>query len=106
MIKSVKIDNINGVRMKKLNYHLDKNIQTPLYLQLYQQIKLAICQQKLIYGEALPSKNKLKDYLKISRNTVEGAYNQLSAEGYIQSKPRKVFLSVLKLISIFNYIKK
>ncbi|MFD0965522.1 PLP-dependent aminotransferase family protein [Seminibacterium arietis] len=95
--------------MKKLNYHLDKNIQTPLYLQLYQQIKLAICQQKLIYGEALPSKNKLKDYLKISRNTVEGAYNQLSAEGYIQSKPRKGFFVCFKIdqhIQLHKKVKK
>lgn len=91
MIKSVRIKRINGVRVKKLSYRLSKVPDMPLYLQLYQQIKQAICRQELAFGERLPSKQQLKEHLQISRNTVESAYQQLVAEGYIQSRPRQGF---------------
>ncbi|PJG83209.1 PLP-dependent aminotransferase family protein [Caviibacterium pharyngocola] len=77
--------------MEKLNYRLDKNLDIPLYLQLYQQIKQAICRQELKLGERLPSKRRLCEYLQISQNTVESAYHQLSAEGYVQSQARQGF---------------
>ncbi|BFU59788.1 MULTISPECIES: PLP-dependent aminotransferase family protein [Rodentibacter] len=77
--------------MEKLSYMLQKNSNTPLYLQLYRQIKRAIYTQSLQPGEKLPSKRRLCDYLQISQNTVENAYTQLLAEGYIESKPRSGF---------------
>lgn len=77
--------------MKKLSYILNKEQAEPLYLQLYQQIKLSIYQQELQFGEKLPSKRNLCEYLQISQNTVESAYAQLLAEGYIESKPRSGF---------------
>ncbi len=39
-------------------------------------------------GERLPSKRKLAAHLEISQITVETAYSQLLAEGYITSRPR------------------
>lgn len=77
--------------MERLNYHLDKSAKQPLYLQLYLQIRNGIHQQQLQWGERLPSKKKLCEYLQISQNTVENAYAQLLAEGYIESEPRKGF---------------
>ncbi|WP_040977564.1 MocR-like pyridoxine biosynthesis transcription factor PdxR [Necropsobacter massiliensis] len=88
--------------MKKLSYRLSKTLDTPLYLQLYQQIKQAICRQELTFGERLPSKEQLKEYLQISRNTVESAYQQLMAEGYIQSQPRKGFFVCFQAELEFN----
>ncbi|WP_179109014.1 PLP-dependent aminotransferase family protein [Rodentibacter caecimuris] len=88
--------------MKKLSYQLDKSLKLPLYLQLYQQIKNAIHHQSLLYGERLPSKRQLCDYLQISQNTVESAYAQLLAEGYIESKARKGFFVCFKAELEFN----
>ena len=70
---------------------LDKNNQKPLYEQLYQQIKEAIIEKRLDYKTKLPSKRQLADFLNISQTTVELAYGQLLAEGYIASKPRVGF---------------
>ena len=91
MIKSISFDDFNGIRMKKINYRLDKADKTPLYLQLYQQIRLAIHQQQLHFGDKLPSKRHLSEFLQISQNTVENAYEQLLAEGYINAKARSGF---------------
>lgn len=77
--------------MQKLAYHLDKSAPLPLYEQLYQQIKTAIHRQELQLGERLPSKRKLCQYLHISQNTVESAYDQLIAEGYVESHARRGF---------------
>lgn len=77
--------------MKKLSYLLNKQQNAPLYLQLYQQIKRSIYSQELQLGDKLPSKRHLCEHLQISQNTVESAYAQLLAEGYIESKPRSGF---------------
>lgn len=77
--------------MQKLSYQLDKSLDTPLYLQLYQQIRSLIHAQELKRGDRLPSKRYLCDYLQISQNTVESAYGQLLAEGYVESVARRGF---------------
>lgn len=63
----------------------------PLYQQLYQQLKHEIQSGNLAVGEKLPSKRKLSEQLGISINTVEGAYTQLEAEGFLLSSPRRGF---------------
>ena len=80
-----------GIVMDFLLISLDKNEPKPLYEQLYQQIKEAIIEKKLDYKTKLPSKRQLADFLNISQTTVELAYGQLLAEGYIASKPRVGF---------------
>ena len=67
--------------------HRKSNI--PLYEQLYLYIKKEIIEGRLSYGTKLPSKRQLIDVLQISQNTVEAAYDQLRAEGYIEVIPRK-----------------
>lgn len=80
-----------GIVMDFLLISLDKNESKSLYEQLYQQIKKAIIERKLDYKTKLPSKRQLADFLNISQTTVELAYGQLLAEGYIASKPRVGF---------------
>ena len=63
----------------------------PLYQQLYQQLRREIESGGLAPGEKLPSKRKLSEQLGISINTVEGAYIQLEAEGFIAAAPRRGF---------------
>ena len=69
-------------------FTLDKTGGLPLYEQLYNGIKEAIISQKIKENEKLPSKRKLADFLNISQTTIELAYAQLLAEGYISSKAR------------------
>jgi len=70
---------------------LDSNIESPLYEQLYSFIKKSIENNELKSDEKLPSKRKLAQHLKVSVITIENAYNQLVAEGYIKSKAKSGF---------------
>jgi GntR family transcriptional regulator/MocR family aminotransferase len=71
-----------------LTYVFQPESGKPLYEQLYSFIRKDIEIGKLKSGEQLPSKRKLSAHLKVSVITVEGAYGQLLAEGYIRSKAR------------------
>jgi GntR family transcriptional regulator/MocR family aminotransferase len=85
-----------------LTVFFDRESQTPLYEQLYEYIKTAIEKDELKANEKLPSKRKLAIHLKASVITIESAYNQLMAEGYIKSKPKSGFfvLPYVRLTSI------
>ncbi|UOY94406.1 PLP-dependent aminotransferase family protein [Ectobacillus sp. JY-23] len=61
----------------------------PLYMQIYEHIKQEIIQEHITVGSRLPSHRKLSEHLQVSRNTVELAYAQLVAEGYVHSIPKK-----------------
>ena len=75
--------------MDMLLIELNKESETPLYEQIYQEIRADITEGKLVVGEKLPSKRKLGEFLDVSQTTIEIAYGQLAAEGFITSKPRK-----------------
>ena len=71
-----------------LTYELKKAPGLPLYESLYRCIREDILSGKLSAGEKLPSKRALADHLEVSKVTVEGAYAQLLAEGYIRSQEK------------------
>ena len=71
-----------------LTYELKKAPGVPLYEALYRCIRDDILTGKLSPGEKLPSKRTLCANLKVSKITVEGAYNQLLSEGYIGSREK------------------
>lgn len=66
--------------------------KTPLYQQLYAHFVRAIRAGRLAPGEKLPSKRRLAEQLKLSVNTVDAAYQMLTAEGYLEAKPRSGFV--------------
>ena len=71
-----------------------------LYTYLYKCIKNDILQEVLHAGEKLPSKRSLAKNLNISIITVENAYAQLVAEGYVYSIPKKgYFVTDIKTIA-------
>lgn len=70
---------------------LPENSPLPLYQTLYRQFKQQIQSGAISPGTKLPSKRKLSEQLGISINTVDSAYCQLEAEGFIQSFPRRGF---------------
>ncbi|WKY44049.1 PLP-dependent aminotransferase family protein [Eubacteriaceae bacterium ES2] len=65
--------------------YLDKQNSRPLYEQLYSEIKKDIVNGTLQKNTALSSLRALEKELQVSRNTVDRAYQQLLAEGYIRS---------------------
>ena len=71
-----------------LTYELKKSPGVPLYEALYRCIRRDILNGTLAPGEKLPSKRALAENLEISKITVETAYNQLLAEGYICSREK------------------
>ena len=60
-----------------------------LYEHLYKSIRNDILQGILGQGDKLPSKRTFAKHLNISTTTIENAYAQLQAEGYIYSIPKK-----------------
>lgn len=71
--------------------HLDNSSSTPLYKQLYSSIRKAIENNGLTKGDKLVSIRALSKALGISKTTVEAAYSQLCAEGYIKNSPQRGF---------------
>ena len=71
-----------------LTYELKKQPGMPLYEALYRCIRQDILTGRLAPGDKLPSKRALAANLEVSKITVEGAYNQLLAEGYIASREK------------------
>ena len=67
-------------------FRLNFSSGTPLYKQLYELIQNAILEGKFLKGQKLPSTRSLASELKISRNTVSLAFEQLLIEGYITGK--------------------
>ncbi|WP_313804060.1 PLP-dependent aminotransferase family protein [Cytobacillus sp.] len=83
--------------MIELTPILDKKSNKPLYIQLSDYIKKEIIAGRIPSNEKLPSKRKLSNYLGVSVNTVQTAYDQLCAEGYVESKQRQgLFVSILE----------
>lgn len=74
-----------------LTIHLDTDSKTPLYEQIYTNVKRLILQGELNPGDKLPSTRGMAATLDVSRNTVESAYYQLQAEGYIDTAPKSGF---------------
>lgn len=74
-----------------LTYSFENRGGDSLYTYLYKQIKNDILSLHLAPNEKLPSKRALAKHLGVSTITVENAYNQLMAEGYIYSRPKSGF---------------
>src|SRR5690349_18780978 len=59
---------------------------TPLFRQLYLQLRSAILSRRLRPGTKLPSTRQLAAQIGVSRSAVVAAYEQLLAEGYTSGK--------------------
>src|SRR5437660_496725 len=58
----------------------------PLYRQIYRAFRNDILTRALAPGERVPSTRALAEPLKVSRNTAVLAYEQLLAEGYLETR--------------------
>lgn len=75
--------------MNELTISLKQGDKIPLYEQIYEYIRNEIRKGCIKSGERLPSTRALCQHLEVSRSTVELAYEQLMAEGYIEAQPRR-----------------
>src|ERR1700690_2098682 len=64
---------------------LDSRARTPMYRQLYEWFRRAIVGGQLRPGQRVPSTRNLAVELKVSRIPVSSAYEQLRAEGYLET---------------------
>ncbi|CAM2140291.1 HTH-type transcriptional regulatory protein GabR [Paraburkholderia tropica] len=62
-----------------------------IYQQIYQKLKNEILSHNLLPHSKVPSKRELAEKLKVSVNSVNSAYQQLLAEGYLYAEERKGF---------------
>lgn len=85
--------------MQELTIPLDAGEKQPLYLQIYTFIRREAEAGRIVKGEKLPSARALALQLNVSRSTVDLAYGQLVAEGYLEAYPcRGYFLSGLEAV--------
>ena len=72
-----------------LQINIDVNCHRAVYIQIADAIKLAISTGKLSAGDALPGSRQLAAKIKVNRNTIIDALEELLAEGWLISKERK-----------------
>jgi GntR family transcriptional regulator/MocR family aminotransferase len=68
---------------------IDKTLPVPVYLQIANGVVRIIKQGILRPGVALPSSRKLAELLGIHRKTVIAAYDELLAQSWVETVPRK-----------------
>ena len=65
---------------------IDRSASTPLYRQMYDGIRAAILAGQLRTGTRLPPSRALAAQLGVARLTVQTAFDQLTAEGYLEGR--------------------
>jgi GntR family transcriptional regulator / MocR family aminotransferase len=64
---------------------LDHQSDTPLHQQLYDELRQAILQGRLLPRQKLPSTRSIAQSLGISRTTATQSYDRLQSEGYLET---------------------
>ena len=70
---------------ESFSFTISRN-KTPLYRQIYEQLKEAILSQQLMQGTKLPASRELAKRLQVSRNTITTAYEKLWSEGFVEGQ--------------------
>ncbi|WP_295201419.1 PLP-dependent aminotransferase family protein [uncultured Chryseobacterium sp.] len=68
---------------------IDRKSNTPVYMQVSNQLINAIQRGVLPTGTKLPGTRSMSQLLEVHRNTVVSAYDELLAQGWIESLPNK-----------------
>lgn len=72
--------------------YTNRNSETPLYLQIVNQLKDMIVRGELPDGFMMPSERHMAELIGVHRNTIKRAYAELKADAYLISVERKGFL--------------
>lgn len=68
---------------------IDRKSETSIYLQIANQLVNAIQRGVLPFGTKLPGTRTFSEILEVHRNTAVAVYDELSAQGWIESLPNK-----------------
>lgn len=79
-----------------MKYFVNESEKSPVYLQLYRQIRDDIVNEAYPYGSRLPSKRMLADEAGVSTVTVEHTYSLLCDEGYAEARERSGFYVIFR----------
>ena len=74
---------------KSMLIKIDFESESPIYMQLREQLIAGIAKGELVPGETLPSVRQLAEDIGINLHTVSKAYNSLKSEGYLSIDRRK-----------------
>jgi GntR family transcriptional regulator len=93
---------------------IEKESPSPIYQQIFDQIRSAIIKGEVESSSRLPSERDLADSLKISRMTVRRAFEKLADSGFITSmggkgvfvSPPRLDQSVGSLLNFFSDMRK
>lgn len=77
------------MKIKTLSFERKEGI--PLNIQIYQKIKDDIIHGYIKKGDQLPSIRKCEELMRVSKTSVEHAYERLLDEGFIITKPKVGF---------------
>jgi len=69
--------------------NIDPQKSTPIYKQIVESIIIAIENETIIKGSALPSVNGIAEQFKIARGSIFKSYNELRSLGIVESIPGK-----------------
>lgn len=84
-----------------MKYILDSNLRTPVYQQLYLQIREDIVNGIYPIGSKLPSKRVIALNCDTSLITVEHAYALLIDEGYVEARERSGYFVIFQSVDGF-----
>ena len=79
------------MRIPETQFFLDRDGSTGLQAQLKEKIAASILSRRFSPGQKLPSSRRLADHLGIARITVSLVYQDLVADGYLESAARSGF---------------
>lgn len=65
---------------------IERSLDMPLIRQVYERIRMQILHGDLQGGDRLPSTRELASNLQVSRNVILEAYEQLIAEGFLETR--------------------
>lgn len=75
--------------MARLNIRVNRRRPESMTRQIREQLNDLIDAGSLAVGSLLPSERELAEQVKVARNVVRGAYEQLMSIGKLQSEGRK-----------------
>lgn len=78
-----------------LAFQLESDGASPIFQQLYRQLRQAVLERRLQPGVRLPATRYLAEELGVSRTSVLAAYDQLASEGFLEQRARSgVFVAL------------
>lgn len=86
LVYIIQYDTKDGI---KVEIFINNHASIPIYEQISSQIKSMVISEELAAGEALPSIRGLARSLHISVLTVQKAYDELQADGFIETTAGK-----------------